>query len=167
MRNKALAHVFVATIFVCSITNPVAPAANAQTASCSLEQIRVLMEQRFSDLQIKAACGEGETPTGQASSRRLKKDIQPLSSALQTVLGLEGVRFRWKKTDEVGIGFIAEDAGKLIPEAVTYEEDGRTTSGMSYTTVIPFLVEAIKEQSSTISMLREQVDQLSKEVKER
>ena len=97
----------------------------------------------------------------QGSSIRLKKNIRPLEGALEKVLHLNGVYFTWKESGKEDLGFIAEEVGKVIPEAVTYEEDGEYASGMSYDHVIPVLVEAVKEQQALIDRQAEALDALA------
>jgi hypothetical protein len=58
------------------------------------------------------------------SDERLKKDIQPMSGALDQVLRLRGVTFEWKEPSEHGgmsgkqRGFIAQEVEKVFPEWV-------------------------------------------------
>jgi len=55
------------------------------------------------------------------------------------------------------IGFIAQDVKEIIPEAVEYDDEADLYS-MSYTALIPVLVEAIKEQQQQIDALKEELD---------
>jgi hypothetical protein len=97
-----------------------------------------------------------------SSSIRWKKDIQPISSALEKVTNLRGVYFNWD--DEHGgqhdVGMIAEEVGKYVPEIVTYEEGGVYATGMDYGKLTPILVEAIKEQQKQIEELQKTVCKL-------
>ena len=43
------------------------------------------------------------------------------------------------------IGFIAEEVGEVLPEVVSYEEDGNDAISMSYDKIVPLLVEAFNE----------------------
>ena len=88
----------------------------------------------------------------QVSDQRYKTNIQPLAGALNKVRQLRGVSYQWQQSAfpemqfsaRPQIGFIAQEAEAVLPEAVT--KDSRGHYSMSYTTVIPLLVEAIKEQ---------------------
>ncbi len=51
------------------------------------------------------------------------------------------------------LGFIAQDVMEIVPEAVEYDEETGLHS-MSYTALIPILVEAIKEQQKQIEELK-------------
>ncbi|GJM33962.1 MAG: hypothetical protein DHS20C18_29630 [Saprospiraceae bacterium] len=101
----------------------------------------------------------GNNHYGRASSIRLKEDVSTVANALEKVLKLNGVRFKWKDSGTEDLGFIAEEAGKVIPEAVQFEDNGYAT-GMSYDHVLPLLVEAVKEQQGIIESLKEQIQLL-------
>jgi len=97
-----------------------------------------------------------------SSDGRLKKNIRPLTNALEKVLQLRGVNFTWKNSPESGnqIGFIAQEVKQVVPELVSGTEGdiekGETLS-MSYGNVTPLLVEAIKEQQKIIADLQRRV----------
>jgi hypothetical protein len=93
------------------------------------------------------------------SDERLKKNIVTIPDALSKVLNLRGVNFEWKdpNSSENGtkMGFIAQEAEKLIPEVVSNE--GGTYS-MQYAPVTAVLVEAIKEQQKQIESLKAELE---------
>jgi hypothetical protein len=86
----------------------------------------------------------------------LKEDVNPITNALKKVLKLTGVDFIWKKTNQKGLGVIAQDVEKIIPHIVGTSKSGYKT--VQYDSLIPLLVEAIKEQ-------QKQIDELSKKIK--
>lgn len=94
-----------------------------------------------------------------------KENIQLLSlneeSPLDKVKKLNGVSYNWKNSlvKEKQSGFIAQDVEKIMPELVSTND---STGGkmMSYTHMIPYLVEAIKEQQVIIEKLNGQVRNL-------
>ena len=90
------------------------------------------------------------------SSRRWKDNITPIEGALDKVSRLQGVYYDWKgeQGGKHDIGFIAEDAGKVVPELVSWDADGENASGMDYARVNALLVEAIKEQQEQIESER-------------
>jgi hypothetical protein len=96
------------------------------------------------------------------SSLRWKEDITTLPNALETVLRLRGVSFRWKP--EYGgnrdIGFIAEEVGEVLPEVVQRDPKTGEYLGMDYMRVVPVLVEALKEEHRRNEELRAEVAQL-------
>jgi hypothetical protein len=88
------------------------------------------------------------------SSARFKINIEPIIAPLDKALQLRGVTFNWKDTRQPSIGFIAEEVAHVLPEAVEYDADGKTTRGLDYSKVTPLLVEAIKAQQQEIEGLR-------------
>ena len=75
---------------------------------------------------------------------------------------IRGVNFKWKRykpdgddpnpdRDRNRIGCIAQEVNEVLPEAVDTAKDGEW--GISYTTLIPLLVEAVKELSAKVDSL--------------
>jgi hypothetical protein len=60
-------------------------------------------------------------------------------------------------------GFIAQDLQKIYPELVFEDKDGLLS--VDYTSLIPMLVEAIKEQDSILTVQSAQIKELQKSVK--
>jgi hypothetical protein len=83
------------------------------------------------------------------SDRRLKENIEDLTDALDKVKEMRGVSFNYTKESEMGdglrYGFIAQEVQKVIPEMVRVRAKGDGMLSLSYTEVVPWLVEAIKE----------------------
>lgn len=98
------------------------------------------------------------------SSRRYKEDVGRIDKPYAMLEKIEGVRFNWKESGQQDLGFIAEDVGKIIPEAVTWEEDGEDAMSLDYTKVVPILVEVVKEQHEKMISLQNQVDGLLAEL---
>ena len=117
------------------------------------------------------------------SDGRLKKNITPISSALDKILRLKGVEYdydtekynKYTLNPRHQVGFIAQEIEQIIPEAVT--EKMLTTTNLSrrdggedieemkikvvnVDAVIPVLVEAIKEQQKLIEDLQKRIIQL-------
>ena len=87
------------------------------------------------------------------SSRRYKKNIVPIQDAINKIKNLQGVSFDWKNSGQKDIGFIAEDVGEIIPEIVSFEENGIDASSMDYPKLTALLVEAVKAQQKRIEKL--------------
>jgi hypothetical protein len=87
------------------------------------------------------------------SSRRYKEDIVPIEDPISKVKNLQGVSFAWKSSGDKDIGFIAEDVGEIIPEIVSFEENGVDASSMDYPKLTALLVEAVKAQQKRIEKL--------------
>lgn len=92
------------------------------------------------------------------STRRLKKDIEPLQNSLEVIKSLQGVSYNWKQSGRKDYGFIAEDVGKVLPGIVQWEENGKDATSMDYIKIISFLVEAVKEQQGQIETLNQRLD---------
>jgi hypothetical protein len=87
------------------------------------------------------------------SSQRYKKDVEVLNDPMQVLNNINGVSFKWKDTDRLDYGFIAEDVGKVLPNIVSWEENKKDAQGMDYLKIISFLVEAVKKQQKQIDEL--------------
>jgi len=84
------------------------------------------------------------------SSRRWKTNIQLLRNALSTVEQLRGVSYELKDSGRHEIGVIAEEVGAVVPEVVTYEENGKDARGVDYSRLTALLIEAVKQQQREI-----------------
>jgi len=96
------------------------------------------------------AAGAG-TDYGTSSSIRWKKNRKPIRNALGIVEKLEGLRFTWDKEHGglPGVGFIAEEVYKYLPEIVVMDPTAPGyADGMDYSKMTPLLLQAIKELSS-------------------
>jgi hypothetical protein len=100
------------------------------------------------------------------SDRVFKKDILPLLDSLDVVKKLDGVSYLFRAAEYPGknfekdkqIGFIAQDVERVLPEVVRTHEDGHKS--ISYMSVIPVLVEAVKEQNDIIEEQESWIDGL-------
>lgn len=79
------------------------------------------------------------------SDRRLKENIKPLEQALDKLDNINGVYFNMKKTPDITeVGVIAQDVQAVLPEAVgVIDREGHL--GVSYDSLVPLLIEAVKE----------------------
>ena len=82
------------------------------------------------------------------SDERLKSDIETIDNALDKVMSMRGVSYT--KQAEKGIGVIAQEIEKVLPEVVT---DGEYKS-VAYGNIVGVLIEAIKEQQKQIDELK-------------
>ena len=98
------------------------------------------------------------------SDERLKRDITPLSEALDTLLGLRGVQFYWKDPENVGVppgrqmGFIAQEVEKVIPEWVT--DDDKGYKGIALKGFEALAIEALRELSASIDDIKSRLNKL-------
>jgi hypothetical protein len=103
----------------------------------------------------------------ESSDRRFKKNISPLTGALNSVLLMEGVSYNWKQEefpkrnfgDRTEIGVIAQDLEKIYPELVSTDAEGYKS--VQYSHLVPVLLEAIKEQQVVISGMEKTVTELT------
>ncbi|HKL67354.1 MAG TPA: tail fiber domain-containing protein, partial [Bacteroidales bacterium] len=103
----------------------------------------------------------GTTAWYNDSDLRKKKNINPISDALEKILMLRGVEFEWKDIASHmpgrQIGFIAQEVIDIMPEVVDSSNDSYS---MQYAPLTAVLVEAVKEQQTEIEDLRSQVELL-------
>jgi collagen type VII alpha len=86
------------------------------------------------------------------SDETKKKNITSITGALDLVEQMNGVRYQWIDNDLDGIGVIAQEIEKILPEVVV-ESNG--IKSVSYGNIVGVLIEAIKE-------LKQEVDELKK-----
>lgn len=106
------------------------------------------------------------------SDRRFKDNIRPVESALDKIRQLQGstYTFRTEEFKEYNFGqgtqygFIAQDVEKVIPEIVAKFDNGYY--GINYTSLIPVLTEAIKEQDQIITAQKTEIDEMKSEIAE-
>jgi hypothetical protein len=99
------------------------------------------------------------------SDARYKTNIQPIESALDKVNQMRGVSFDWtavRSGREFGV--IAQEIEQIAPEVVSEKEllNGDTMKTVSYTSLVPFLIESIKELTQQVNELKAQLDGLTK-----
>ena len=94
------------------------------------------------------------------SSRRFKENITGLTYGLDKVMELNPVFFKYKESYKQGqgrkIGFIAEDMAEVIPEVVSYNEDGSTDS-VDYKLLTSLLTKAIQELKQENDLLKSEL----------
>lgn len=88
-----------------------------------------------------------------ASDARLKQNIKSLEGGLDKIKALRGVSFEWTPESNMGggirFGLIAQEVQEVIPEMVRPRSKGDGMLSLSYTEVVPWLIEAVKELSET------------------
>jgi len=130
--------------------------------------------------------GGGLTAWQNVSDARIKKNIQTIPNALNKVMRLRGVEYNYDKTNypmlnvsetEKQIGFVAQEVEAVMPELIR-EANIRASGGLpqtadtktpassyllktfSYSSIVPVLVEALKEQQQIIEDLKTRVEKL-------
>jgi len=86
------------------------------------------------------------------SDSTLKKDVSTITGALDKVMQLRGVNFKWIDEREPGnqVGFIAQEVNRVVPEIVVGESGTMSIQTASMTAV---LVNAMQEQQAQIRSL--------------
>jgi trimeric autotransporter adhesin len=99
----------------------------------------------------------------EASDARLKKDVETIPNALDKVLELRGVNFRWKdmnKTQELRMGLIAQEVEEVVPEVVHTADDKMESKAVEYEYLVALLVEGIKEINAENKIQRNEISDL-------
>lgn len=97
------------------------------------------------------------TSLTETSSITLKENLRPLSEVanpLEAIMKMVSYIYDRKDgsaKDEAG--FIAEDMNNILPNLVDYDSDGKP-SGIKYTKLTPYLIEAIKSLKAEIDELK-------------
>lgn len=94
-----------------------------------------------------------------ASDRRLKTDIKPLGSALDTVLKLRPVSFKWTKepTGKEHLGLIAQEVREILPQIVESSDEPGASMMVAYAELTPVLIRAMQEQQAVIKRQSERL----------
>jgi len=104
---------------------------------------------------------------GACSDERYKKDITPITSAIDKLDRLRGVSFKWKKDkypkkefdDKPQLGIIAQEVKEVFPELVMQDNDGYYS--VDYVKLTPVLIEAVKELKAENDELKAQMTHLT------
>ena len=111
-----------------------------------------------SKLQFNPSTGTTFSTVFQSlSDVNLKTNIETIDNALDVVESLYGVKYDWVDGSGTQYGFIAQAVEKVLPELVVQNDQYKT---VNYSGIIPFLVEAVKQQQNMIEVLMERVNQL-------
>ena len=121
------------------------------------------------------------------SDGRAKKNIETLTGALDKVMQLRGVSYQYNTStygkyvgndNRTYTGFVAQEVEKVVPEAVAEKNligiggnievggvnmnatDRTTVKVVDYVSLVPVLVEAIKEQQAKIELLQKKIEEL-------
>ena len=121
------------------------------------------------NLRISATAAHVGTTSGtvvgaQTSDERIKNILGPVTYGLDEIKQLDPVSYALKSDPEQvpHLGFIAQQVLPLVPESVfdtdeVIEEGEPTKLGMEYVSLIPVLVNAIKELSAEVDALKAQL----------
>ena len=85
------------------------------------------------------------------SDQRLKINIETVKNALGKTLAMRGVTYNRVDNNASRIGVVAQEVQKVIPEVVIADSEGMLS--VDYGNMVGVLIEAIKEQQTTIDQL--------------
>ncbi|GAB0155964.1 hypothetical protein CHRYSEOSP005_12260 [Chryseobacterium sp. Alg-005] len=96
-----------------------------------------------------------------SSDIRLKENIKDLNYGLKEILEMDPIVYTLKADADkkIKLGFSAQEMKKIIPEIVETSENKML--GISYTEIIPVLVNALKEQQIKIDALEKKINSLT------
>ena len=86
------------------------------------------------------------------SDERLKTNIQTINNALDKVMNLRGVTF--DKDGKEGLGVIAQEVQKVLPQVVLENNDEMKTLSVAYGNIVGVLIEAVKELKAEVEELK-------------
>jgi hypothetical protein len=90
------------------------------------------------------------------SDERTKTEIQTIVAAVELLMNLRGVYFRWKDNGKKSMGLIAQEVEKYVPEVITTAENG--IKSVSYGSLIGLLVEVIKNHETRLQKLEKMLN---------
>lgn len=122
----------------------------------------VILFKRSNSVVGSVSVNTTSTSFNNTSDYRIKEQITPLENALERISLLEPIRFAYKlEPDKIVDGFLAHNAAKAVPEAVTGEKDAVDENGdpihqmLDQTKMIPLLTAAVKELTKRVKKLEE------------
>jgi len=100
-------------------------------------------------------------PIINTSDIREKKNITEINYGLETINKLNPVSYYWKQGDtDKKLGLIAQEVFEVIPDVVNVPETEEGLYGISYTELIPVLIQSVKELSETVKQQETRINEL-------
>jgi hypothetical protein len=87
------------------------------------------------------------------SDYRLKEDLKPFNG-LDLISKINIYDYKWKNQDKRSYGVMAHELQEVVPQAAFGEKDAEKMQGVDYSTLVPILIQAIKEQQTQIEELK-------------
>ncbi|MFK7971603.1 MAG: tail fiber domain-containing protein [Bacteroidia bacterium] len=108
--------------------------------------------------------------TTYTSDSRFKKDIAPLTNAMSLISQIQGHSYNFRTNefpdynfaDGLHFGFLAQELKEVAPNLVEMGEDGYYA--VDYVSLVPVLVEALKEKDTQINAIEETVNQQQEDI---
>jgi hypothetical protein len=90
------------------------------------------------------------------SDERLKTNVKTIENALEKVNALRGVEFDRTDINTKGIGVIAQEVEKVLPDVVSENKDGYKS--VAYGNMVGVLIEAVKELTKEVEYLKSKIN---------
>ncbi|MFH1414107.1 MAG: tail fiber domain-containing protein [Candidatus Omnitrophota bacterium] len=94
------------------------------------------------------------------SDERLKENIKIINEPIKKLANIKGIYFNMIGSEKKELGVIAQDVQRSLPEAVSVVDEEEGYLGVSYVSLIPVLIEAVKEQQMEIENLKSEINDL-------
>jgi hypothetical protein len=96
-----------------------------------------------------------------SSDERLKDNISPIKNPIEKINQISGNSFNWNENKQdiykgKDYGVIAQEIESVLPELVVEREDGY--KAVKYDKLVSLLIEGIKELSSEVNQLKQQIN---------
>jgi hypothetical protein len=89
----------------------------------------------------------------ESSTRKIKKNIRPITDALTAINKLQGVLYdKIDGSSQNEPGLVAEDTAEVLDNLVAYDDEGNPV-GVKYTKTVAYLIEAVKELTARLEAL--------------
>lgn len=107
----------------------------------------------------KAQLALAKTSTSPTAEHRQRSEVRPLEGALSKVMQLNGVSIHLNNAtfSNVNLGFMPHNVKAVLPEAIH-------NGNVEHASVVPVLVEAMKEQQRQIETQQLVIDRLQRQV---
>ena len=103
-----------------------------------------------------------------SSDKRIKKNIEPITYGLNTILKLRPVKFTFTQNNQMQIGFIAQEIKQVMPEVVSGIEgdlDKGEILSVSYPNIVAALTKALQEEDAKNEQLKKELKIQKDEIK--
>lgn len=98
------------------------------------------------------------TSFNSTSDARLKTDVATITNPFDVISKLSGKTFKYIDNNKNSAGLIAQELEQVLPDAVSDRGDGYLS--VNYNMLVPYLIEAVKEQQKIIESLMVRVESL-------
>lgn len=102
--------------------------------------------------------GAGLVAYNTSSDQRLKTNVEPARSAIQSILNFPVDQFDWIDSENhVDFGAVAQKVKPIIPEMVTVPEDPEAMWSIDWSKAVPRLIRTIQEMHTEIQELKQRI----------